>query len=63
MSAKIIFEGFGYTASQHKFGLIVTGRKGGKCLHYPAAIEWIDAIQTAIDDTERAALCKAVYNA
>ena len=58
---RIIFQGFGYTASAHKIGLTVQYKdKGGVHLPFPKAQEWIEAIEQAVDKYEARALCMAV---
>lgn len=60
---RIIFQGFGYTASAHKIGLIVQYKdKGGVHLPFPEAQEWIEAIEQAVDKDEARVLCKAVLS-
>lgn len=64
-----IYQGHSYTAQlagfkahNGPFLCVTRGERGGKYLSGPDALTWADAITTAIDAREAAALCKAVYN-
>jgi hypothetical protein len=68
--SRMVFNGFGYEASIAGFKanngpfLCITRKdKGGKYLSGAQALEWCNAIETSIDDKERATLCRAVYQA
>ena len=67
--SRIVFEGFGYTASIAGFKAIngpflcVTRKdKGGRYMSGAQALEWAQSIETALDKQEARALCKAVYD-
>lgn len=62
--SRVLYEGFGYQACLVSKGtiLIVTrGNKGGKALTGEQVPEWVEAIETAMDNKERAELCRAIY--
>lgn len=64
--SRVIFENAHYTACAMRDGSLVVTRKctlGGKRLIGPQAAEWINAIETALDSAEGAALCRAVLAA
>lgn len=61
--SSVIYKGRHYTACAMKDGsLIVTrnGKQKGFQLIGDSASHWIDAIKTALDDKERAFICKAM---
>lgn len=65
MVTEQIYSGAHYEAFVVKGALIVTHRRkrGGKhFLASPKTAEFIDAIRTAIDNEEAAALCRALLN-
>lgn len=65
MKSRIIYHGRHYTACAMKDGsLIVTrnGKQGGVHVDPNQAATWIDAIVTAVDQREAAAMCRAILN-
>lgn len=75
--SRIIFKGYGYEAAIAGFKAVngpilsVTRKtppgsdtlSKGKYLTGVEALEWAESIETAIDNQERRALCKAIYEA
>lgn len=65
----IIYKGYGFEACMAGFKayngpfLAVTRNGKGDYLSGTKAIEWAEAIRTAIDSKEAAALCRAIINA
>ena len=65
MKSRIIYHGRHYTACAMKDGsLIVTrnGKQSGVHVEPDLAASWIDAIATAVDQREAAAMCRALLN-
>ena len=65
MKSRIIYHGRHYTACAMRDGsLIVTrnGKQSGVHVEPDLATSWIDAIVTAVDQREAAAMCRAVLN-
>ncbi len=65
MKSRIIYHGRHYTACAMRDGsLIVTrnGKQGGVHVEPDLATSWIDAIVTAVDQREAAAMCRAILN-
>ena len=66
MSAFTIHQSPHYAAHLMSCGLVIesTRKQGGACLRHdhPQFAEYVDALRTAIDDSERDALCKALLN-
>lgn len=64
MKSEVIYKGRHYTACAMKDGsLIVTNNRTGKGMRLIGenAPHWVDAIKTAIDDKERAFICRAMF--
>lgn len=65
--SRTVFEGYGYVAAIAGFQAIggpflsVTRDGKGKYLQGQQAVEWCEAIETAIDNKEAAALCRHIY--
>lgn len=65
MKSRIIYHGRHYTACAMRDGsLIVTrnGKQSGVHVEPDLATSWIDAIVTAVDQREAAAMCRAILN-
>ena len=65
MKSRIIYHGRHYTACAMRDGsLIVTrnGKQSGVHVEPDLATSWIDAIVTAVDQREAAAMCRALLN-
>ena len=60
-----IYQGRHYVASAMSDSALIVQRRvrgTGRYLIGAAAPEWVHAIETAMDDSERAALCRAILN-
>lgn len=68
MQSRVIFNDQHYTASAMRDGSLIVesnrrakGTRGYRVTG-PDAVHWIDAIETAIDNTEKRDLCRAIMN-
>lgn len=65
MTSRIILDARGYVVCVTRAGLTVQHKRTGKGvlipLSHPDYAEWIDAIETALDDREAADLAAAIY--
>lgn len=65
MTSRIILDAHGYIACVTRAGLSVQNKRTGKGklirLAEPDCATWIEAIETAMDDRERADLAAAIY--
>lgn len=64
--SRVIYKGAHYTACAMANGMLVithNRKRGGRYVAAPESTKWIEAIETADDNAERHALCRAIIHA